>query len=72
LHKIGDKILVDPTREEEDAGESKVTIGLSNGIISSMQKGNEKELSTDLFGEMLDMGEKIWGDLSKKIEKAAK
>ncbi len=72
LHKIGDKILVDPTREEEDAGETKVTIGLSNGIISSMQKGNEKELSTDLFGEMLDMGEKIWGDLSKKIEKAAK
>ncbi len=72
LHKIGDKILVDPTREEEDAGETKVTIGLSNGIISSMQKGNEKELSTDLFGEMLDMGEKIWEDLSKKIEKAAK
>ena len=72
LHKIGDNILADPTREEEDAAETKLTIGLSNGIVSSMQKGNENEMDTKIFGEMIDMAEKVWGDLSKKIEKAIK
>lgn len=72
VYKLGDKILVDPNREEEDAGETRVTMGLSNGIIASMQKGNEVELSTELFGEMLEMGEKVWKDLNKQIEKFIK
>jgi len=71
-YKIGDKILVDPTREEEDSGETRVTIGLSNGIISSMQKGNEVKLDTETFEKMLDLVEEVWKDLSKKIEKFLK
>ncbi len=71
-YKIGDKILFDPTREEEDAGETRVTMGLSHGIISSMQKGNDVELDTETFGKMLEMGENIWTDLSKQIEKFIK
>jgi len=72
FHKIGDQIVVDPTREEEDAAEAKVTIGLSNGVISSMQKGNEEAIDTELFGKMLDAVEGIWDDLNKKVEKALK
>jgi exosome complex component RRP42 len=71
-YKIGDKILVDPTREEEDAGETRVTIGISNGVISSMQKGNEIALDTDTFAEILEMIEKVWKDLNSKIEKFIK
>ncbi len=71
-YKIGDKILVDPTREEEDAGETRLTVGMSNGIISSMQKGNEISMKTETFDEMLDMVESVWKDLNKKIEKFIK
>ena len=71
-YKVGENILVDPTREEEDAGETRITIGLSNGVVSSMQKGNEKEMDTEVFGKMLDATENVWNDLSKKIEKFLK
>src|SRR3990170_5963308 len=44
-HKIGDKWLVDPTLEEEDVSETKVTIGATEeGSISSIQKGESKEI----------------------------
>lgn len=71
-YKIGDKILVDPTREEEDAGETRITIGFSNGIISSMQKGDEVGMQTEVFDSMLDMVETTWSDLNGKIEKFLK
>ena len=38
IHKIGDSLIVDPSREEEDTSEARLTIGISDGIISSMQK----------------------------------
>lgn len=68
FHKVGKKILVDPTREEEDVGETRVTIGSSKGIISSMQKGDAKELSVEEFNEVLDMLEKTWNDIFKKVK----
>jgi exosome complex component RRP42 len=33
-HKIGEHIIVDPTREEEDISETRVTMGICKGIIS--------------------------------------
>ena len=59
-HKIGPTIIVDPTLEEEDVSEAKITIGATpEGIISSMQKGSPSELSVEEVHEMLDMTEKI-------------
>ena len=72
FHKVGDNIIVDPTREEEDVSEARVTIGSSKGIISSMQKGEPKELSVEEFDKILDMLEKVWNDIFKKIEKLVK
>ena len=72
FHKIGDSIIIDPTREEEDVSETRVTIGSSNGIISSMQKGNSKELSEEEMYKILDSLEKIWKKLFSKIEKFLK
>jgi len=67
-YKIGDKLIVDPTREEEDFSETRVTIGSSNGVISSMQKGDSKELDVEEFKSILDLIEKVERDLIKKIE----
>ena len=72
FHKVGENIIVDPTKEEEDVSETRVTIGSSKGIISSMQKGEPKELSFEEFEKILDMVEKTWNDMFKKIEKVVK
>jgi len=70
FHKIGDNLIIDPTREEEDISETRVTIGSSHGNISSMQKGNSKELTEDEMYNLLDSLEKIWENLFSKIEKS--
>ncbi|MCK4552905.1 exosome complex protein Rrp42 [Candidatus Pacearchaeota archaeon] len=72
FHKVGENIIVDPTREEEDVSEARVTIGSSKGIISSMQKGDLKALDIEEFNKILDMLEKTWNNIFKKIEKLVK
>ena len=69
-HKIGNKIIVDPTQEEEDVSEAKITIGANvEGVISSMQKGSPIELSIQKVHEMLDLSEKVRKKVFLKIEK---
>jgi exosome complex component RRP42 len=68
IHKIGNSILVDPTREEEDLSETRVTIGSCDGIISSMQKGEKGSLTTEEFSNVLDMANKVYKDIFKKVE----
>ncbi|MEK6758091.1 MAG: exosome complex protein Rrp42, partial [Nanoarchaeota archaeon] len=72
IHKIGNSLIVDPTREEEDLSETRVTIGSSNGVVSSMQKGESKELEVEEFKKILDLIEKVEKDISKKLEKLLK
>ncbi|MHA1541737.1 MAG: hypothetical protein ACTSQH_02025 [Candidatus Hodarchaeales archaeon] len=69
FHKIGETFIVDPTREEEDVSETRITIGSSNGIISSMQKGDSQSLEIQEFNKILDLLEKVEKDIFKKIEK---
>jgi exosome complex component RRP42 len=69
-HKIGNTIIVDPTQEEEDVSEAKITIGATvEGVISSMQKGSPIELSIKEVHEMLDMSEKVRKKVFLKVEK---
>lgn len=72
IHKLGENLIVDPTREEEDISEARVTIGSSNGIISSMQKGNSHSIKKEEFEKALDICEKVERDVFKKIEKFLK
>jgi len=69
FYKIGEKFVVDPTREEEDVSETRITIGSSNGIISSMQKGNSESLSIEEIENSLEMLEDVWKEVSTKIQK---
>lgn len=69
FHKIGNNFIVDPTREEEDFSETRVTIGSKKGVVSSMQKGEREMISVEEFGHILDKVEKVWKDLDKVIEK---
>ena len=69
IHKIGESLIVDPTREEEDVSETRITIGSHKGVISSMQKGNSKEISEEDMHRVLEMMEDVWKKLFLKIEK---
>ncbi|MBU2053307.1 MAG: exosome complex protein Rrp42 [Nanoarchaeota archaeon] len=69
IHKIGKNFLVDPTREEEDLSETRVTIGSnSKGIISSMQKAEIEPLTIKEFESVLELSEKVSKDIIKKVE----
>lgn len=72
VHKIGNSLIVDPNKEEEDISETRVTICSSDGVINSMQKGNAKELSVEEFNKILDLIEKTEREIAKKIEKSLK
>lgn len=69
-YKVGDKFIVDPTRDEEDISETRVTLGSSNGIISSMQKGESQKLDVKEFKELLELITKVERQIFKKIEKS--
>jgi exosome complex component RRP42 len=71
-HKIGGAIIVDPTKEEEDISETRVTIGTSEHYISSMQKGDEKALKVDEINKMIDLSEKLYKKIFLKLEKFLK
>jgi len=72
VHKVGNSLIVDPTKEEEDISETRVTIASCDGTIHSMQKGNSKEISIEEFNKVLDLIEKAEREIAKKIEKALK
>jgi len=72
VHKMGNSLVVDPTKEEEDISETRVTIASSDGMVHSMQKGNAKELSVEEFNNILDIVEKTEREIFKKIEKSLK
>jgi len=72
-HKVGETMIVDPTREEEDVSEARITIGGTQaGVISSIQKGNSKELSVEETNKILDLSENVRKKIFSKIEKALK
>jgi exosome complex component RRP42 len=72
VHKIGKNFIVDPTTEEEDISETRVTIGSHEGVIHSMQKGNLAPLTIEEFHKVLDINDRVWKSVYKKIEKYLK
>lgn len=67
IYKIGEELVVDPNREEEDASATRLTVGISDDIISSMQKGESTSFSDEEVMRAIDLAEKSWGTLFKKL-----
>jgi len=72
IHKIGNHFLVDPTKEEEDLSETRITFGIKDGSICSVQKANSASMTLEDFEKSLDMADKVSKEISKKIEKHLK
>jgi exosome complex component RRP42 len=72
-HKIGKSLIVDPTLEEEDVSEARISIGsTADGVISSIQKGNSKEISIDEMYKIIELTEKTRKKIFSKVEKFLK
>ena len=73
FHKIGGGIILDPTREEEDASEARLTLAIScpkkDKIINAMQKGGIDSFSIDELNNIIDQSEKVYESVFPKINK---
>tara|TARA_Y100000034_G_C6898329_1_gene414683 strand:- start:368 stop:1189 length:822 start_codon:yes stop_codon:yes gene_type:complete len=76
LHKIGDKIVADPNRDEEDSADSRLTLGISKSgkehMINSMQKGEIVQLNGEDLKIMVEQAEKIYDKVFSDIDKKTK
>ena len=72
VHKLGDSLIVDPTREEEDISETRVTVGSSKGTISSLQKSNSQALEIDEIKKIFEIAVKVSEEIDAKINEALK
>ena len=74
--KLGDKIFVDPTREEEDVTEGRLTIEVSkpdkDEMINAMQKGGEAVFSIEEIESMVEESTKIFKKLNSLVSEELK
>ncbi len=72
VYKLGDNILLDPTREEEEACDGRITWGLSlwNGqkMFNSCQKRGEEPLTQKEIETMMEIIPKAFDDLIAKLK----
>jgi exosome complex component RRP42 len=68
VHKIGESLIVDPTRQEEDLSECRVTLTNNKGEISSLQKSESKELDVEEMKNIFEISEEASKKILKKIE----
>ena len=71
--KLGDSIILDPTREEEEACEARITFGLSKlnkqYIVNSCQKAGKITLTQDEISKMMDILPEKFDELNEKLKK---
>ena len=77
FYKLGDSLIVDPTREEEEASDGKIVWGVSNykgkeHMIHSCQKGMESSMTSEDIEKMMKQLPKTYDDTLKKLKKFLK
>ena len=73
FYKVGNKILFDPNRDEEDASDARMTLAVSapdkEKIINSMQKGMITPISIDEMDQIIEQVDKVYDKMFPEIEK---
>ncbi|MFC1686246.1 RNA-binding protein [Nanoarchaeota archaeon] len=76
FYKIGDKIVLDPTTEEEGASETKLSVAISidkkKEVVNALQKDGDETFTIDDLQLMMDEGTKEIKRLLPAFEKATK
>ena len=56
VYKVGNKFIVDPTRDEEHVYDARLSVAVTpEGSLSALQKGGEMTLTIDDVGQMIDI-----------------
>ncbi len=73
FYKLGDSLILDPTREEEESCEVRITFGASlwnkQYMINSCQKSGETPLSEDEIEKIMSIIPKKFDELNEKLKK---
>jgi len=73
FYKLGDAIILDPTREEEEACETRITFGISKWnkhyMINSCQKAGEKILTKEELAKIMEILPKKFDEVNEKLKK---
>jgi len=75
FHKVGEKIIVDPIKEEEDASDARLSIALTKDkeiMINALQKGGEEPLTQEEVEKIIDLATEKFKELQKVIENKIK
>jgi exosome complex component RRP42 len=76
FYKVGDTLIIDPNRDEEDAAESRLTLAISKPkkeyMINSMQKGQITPLSGEDLKKIIEESEKVYDKIFPELEKQVK
>lgn len=71
--KLGNSLILDPTREEEEACEARVTFGLSKFkgeyLINSCQKSGGTPFTEEEIGKMMDVLAEKADEINEKLKK---
>jgi len=76
FYKVGDELLLDPNRDEEDVAEARLTLAIScpkkEKLIHSMQKGGMTTISEQDLKKIIEESEKGYDSLFPVIDKKIK
>ena len=68
VHIIGNKLLIDPTYEEEEISEARLTVATIDKKLCAMQKGGPRELEEEYIEKMIDLAAKKTEELRKLLK----
>jgi len=73
FYKLGDSIIMDPTREEEEACDARITFGISiwnnQYMVNSCQKTGELSFTKEEIAKIMSMLPKKFDELNEKLKK---
>lgn len=73
FYKLGDSVILDPTREEEEACEARITFGISKWnkkyMINSCQKTGNKTFTQKELESLMDIIPQKYEELNQKLKK---
>jgi exosome complex component RRP42 len=76
FYKIGNSLLIDSNRDEEDTADARLTLAISKPakehIINAMQKGGIIPLSGEDLKKIVEQAEKVYDKIYPEIEKQIK
>jgi exosome complex component RRP42 len=66
--KIDDKILVDPTHDEERVADARLTVAtIENGNLCAMQKGGEGSFQVEEVFKIIDMSRRLGAEVRSRL-----